>query len=145
MNSQKPNESKPELNFFYREMKIHRRRTLNLLKADGQITDPFIRGHVESHLEKIEDSIAEMESVFELEKSNAAIPDHPNVPLHKGKKVTQRQSMRMLLSNMRYLLMRMKRISRKNPKVNEKGRRRLWISIRRRLQNDTTRTAYMMQ
>lgn len=114
----------------------------NFVIEGGQINNPVIRGHVETHLEKIGESIGDIQHIF-------ALPKRPPTPAYgahnQGDRMTQVQSLKLLQRNIqKFVLIVTGLLDEISGQIGADARRPL-NELSRNLNNDLCRTSYMLR
>ena len=114
----------------------------NLIIQEGQVTNPEIRGHVEAHLEKIDDSLADIRHAYTL-------PTRPPRPVNgvhnQVDQMTQVRCLKLLQHNIQNFTSKVTSLLNEVSWQIGVDARRPLKELYRKLDNDLSRTSYMLR
>jgi hypothetical protein len=127
------------------ELTRHTSAIDSLISDEGPVSNLVIQGHMEAHLEKIEDSIEVLSRKYGIKESQLIGTPLSELTQISNKMETQRQGMKLLQSNIKKLDAKVRHLLPKTAQRTGVPRFGPLRELSRKLKNDLCRTSYLLQ
>ena len=116
-----------------------------LISEEGPVHNLVIQGHMEAHLEKIENSLIDLCHKYEIAEQALMARAQSNQKPNADDLETQRQGMTLLLNNIKKIEGKVKTLLTTSSTKGKPYRISPLRDLSRKLKNDLCRTSYLLQ